>query len=173
MGVGEALDLGALRGGQRLGEQGGSGDGDAGPAQAEREQGPDGGGVAGSGEPGDGGGDEVERLAQQDHRDPAEAVGEPSDQRRQRVHPGDVEADAEAHDAQVGVVVGEVDRGHRHHGDHDGVAQDDRDQAEAGGGHGAAPPNSGQAGRAAGTAPRGAAAARYPGSGRRRAVRTP
>lgn len=64
-----------------------------------------------------------QRLAEHDRRDPSDAVGEHAEDRREPVHPEDVQRDRRAdHERHViGREVREVDRRHRHDGGHDHV----------------------------------------------------
>src|SRR5699024_4412877 len=62
------------------------------------------------------------------------AVGGDTYQRRQRVHPGDVQTDRDTDDGDRVAVVGKVNRRHRHDGDHHDLRGEDRQESEPGGG---------------------------------------
>ncbi len=73
----------------------------------------------------------------EDDRAAAEAVGGHADEGRGDVHAGDVPADDEADDAQVGVAMFQMDRGHGHDGGHDRLADAHGAETEPGGRDGA------------------------------------
>ena len=79
-----------------------------------------------------------QRDSGEDHRPPADAIGQPSEYRRERVHPGDVKAEHQADDAEgvCGIVSGTLDvhGRHRHHADHHHVSNRHGAHAQTGSG---------------------------------------
>ncbi len=74
--------------------------------------------------------DREDRDARHDHGDPAEAVNAPAHDRRQGVHPRDMDADDQADELQGHVDVRHVHGRHDHHHDHHHVADRDRRDAQ-------------------------------------------
>src|SRR6266508_1536742 len=137
----EALGRGAYGDRHRLGQQGASRHHGARPAEPDQEQ--PYGQVHRTDRPrGQDTGHDQQQAADGDHLVAAVPVGGVPDQRGQRVHSGDVQADHHADDGEyVGVVgvsvrehVVDVERGHHHHGQHHRVTCRHGDQPEQGGG---------------------------------------
>jgi hypothetical protein len=108
--VGGSLDGGAGIDGDRFGQEGRAGDEGAGPAETEEEQAnaelP---ATVDSGSPGHDEGGEQDGAPGQDDRAASEAVGGHADEGGGGIHAGDVPADDEADDAQIGVAMLEMD----------------------------------------------------------------
>ncbi len=62
-----------------------------------------------------------QHLPHEDRRHTAQTVGEDAEHGRERVHAGDVQAEGEPDDREIGPVVQQVHRRHRHDRDHDPV----------------------------------------------------
>ena len=64
-------------------------------------------------------------LPDEDRRDSADLVRQDAEHRRQREHPGDVQAEREPDDAEIGAVVQQVHGSHGHDRHHDAVRRGD------------------------------------------------
>jgi hypothetical protein len=73
---------------------------------------------------------EQQHAGEHEHPGASEPVGEPAEQRAQRVHPGDVQADHEPDHGNGCSAVIHVDGRQRHQPDHDEVAEHDATDPE-------------------------------------------